>query len=70
MEIDELNNFKYPNSESIYGVDAYIIEEYPEDHKLRFKYLADMAYWIDRFTKTRRNKTGNKLSKGFLEIYG
>jgi hypothetical protein len=30
---DSINNFKYPNSEIIYGVDAYIIEVYPENHK-------------------------------------
>jgi hypothetical protein len=30
---DSINSFKYPNSEIIYGVDAYIIEVYPENHK-------------------------------------
>jgi hypothetical protein len=64
---DSINNFKYPNSEIIYGVDAYIIEVYPENHKNWFIYLSDKAYWMDRFTKTRRVK-GNRLAKGFLEI--
>lgn len=63
----KLNDFTYPNSEKIYGVDAYIIEAYPEDHKDRFTFESDKAYWIDRFTKTRRIR-GNKLAKGFLEI--
>jgi hypothetical protein len=63
----KLDNFKYPNSESLYGVDAYIIEMFPEGHKDRFKTISDMAYWKDRFTKTRRIR-GNRLSKGFLEI--
>lgn len=63
----KLNDFKYPNSEKLFGVDAYIIEVYPENHKNRNLYLSDYAYWIDRFTKTRRIR-GNKLSKGFLEI--
>jgi len=65
---NKLDNFKYPNSEMIYGVDAYIVEVYPENHKERFKYISDRAYWYDRFTKTRRIR-GNKLSKGFLEIF-
>lgn len=64
---DSINNFKYPKSEIVYGVDAYIIEVYPEDHKNWFIYLSDKAYWVDRFTKTRRVK-GNRLAKGFLEI--
>ena len=63
----KLDNFKYPNSENIYNVDAYIVEVYPEIHKERFRYISDKAYWMDRFTKTRRIR-GNKLSKGFLEI--
>lgn len=63
----KLDDFKYPNSELIYGVDAYIIETYPENHKDRFKFVSDKAYWMDRFTKTRRIR-GNRLSKGFLEI--
>lgn len=63
----KLDNFKYPNSELIYGVDAYIIEVYPENHKNNFRYLTDKAYWLHRFTKTRRIR-GNRLSKGFLEI--
>lgn len=63
----KLDNFKYPNSETFYGVDAYIIEVYPEEHKNNIRFLSDKAYWLDRFTKTRRIR-GNKLSKGFLEI--
>lgn len=63
----KLDNFKYPNSETIYGVDAYIIEVYPEEHKNNIRFVSDKAYWLDRFTKTRRIR-GNKLSKGFLEI--
>lgn len=63
----KLDNFKYPNSEIIYGVDAYIIEVFPENHINRFRYISDKAYWMDRFTKTRRIR-GNRLSKGFLEI--
>ena len=63
----KLDNFKYPNSEILFSVDAYIVEVYPENHKYRYLYLSDKAYWMDRFTKTRRVR-GNRLSKGFLEI--
>lgn len=63
----KLDDFKYPNSEKKYGVDAYIIEEFPEGHQKRAVFVHDMAYWIDLFTKTRRIH-GNRLSKGFLEV--
>jgi hypothetical protein len=63
----KLDNFKYPNSEIIYGVDGYIVEVYPETHEDRFRYISDKAYWMDRFSKTRRIR-GNRLSKGFLDI--
>jgi hypothetical protein len=65
---DLLNDFKFPDSELKYGVDAYIVEVYPEDHPDNFRYVSDRAYWYDRFTKTRRIR-GNRLAKGFIEIY-
>ncbi|MFH6992417.1 DUF6932 family protein [Flavobacterium sp. FlaQc-48] len=65
---DTVNKFIFPASESIYGVDAYIIEVYPQDHKDYFKYRADYAHWYEIFTRTRRIR-GNKLAKGFLEIF-
>lgn len=65
---NKIYDFVFPNSEKIYGVDGYVVEVYPKDHKENFKTISDSAYWNERFTKTRRNRTGNKLSKGFLEI--
>jgi hypothetical protein len=63
----KLNDFLSPNSEIIYGVDAYIIETHSENNQKQFYYESDYAYWYDFFTKTRRSR-GNRLSKGFLEI--
>lgn len=63
-----IDPFRFPNSESIYGVDAYIIEVYPSDEPDYFRTVSDKAYWADRFSKTRRDRNGNKLRKGFLEI--
>ncbi|WP_294232103.1 hypothetical protein [uncultured Chryseobacterium sp.] len=63
-----IDPFRFPNSESIYGVDAYIIEVYPSDEPDYFRTVSDSAYWADRFSKTRRDRNGNKLRKGFLEI--
>lgn len=65
---NSIDPFRFPKSESIYGVDAYIIEVYPSDGPDYFKTVSDRAYWTDRFSKTRRDRHGNKLKKGFLEI--
>ncbi len=65
---DRLADFKYPASKSTFGVDAYIIRVYPPAHKRYTPYQLDKAYWMDHFAKTRRNRIGNKLPKGFLEI--
>ncbi len=60
--------FLYPASEINYGIDGYVVEVFPEGHPRAFLTLSDNAYWLDRFTKTRRNRAGNKFAKGFLEI--
>ncbi|MDB5090215.1 MAG: hypothetical protein JWR09_4209 [Mucilaginibacter sp.] len=70
--VDELNdkliNYKCPASKNLFGVDAYLVKLYPKDHKYYPICQADWAYWMDHFNKTRRNRIGNKLQKGFLEI--
>lgn len=65
---DTLSEFKYPRSEIMFGVDAYLVKTYPPGHRLYKVYLSDRAYWINHFGKTKRNRVGNKSSKGFLEI--
>ena len=50
------------------GVDAYLLEEYPSNHEKYSYFNSDKAYWIDRFDKTRRDRSGRKHPKGFLEI--
>nr|WP_293838490.1 hypothetical protein [uncultured Arsenicibacter sp.] len=63
----ELQSFKYPDS-LLHGVDAYIVKVYPKDHRLFALYAGDRAYWMDKFSKTTRNKRGIVYPKGFLEI--
>ncbi len=65
---DKLLNYKYPASKNVFGVDAYLVRYYPRNHKHYSIHQADYAYWMDHFNKTRRNRIGNKLQKGFLEI--
>ena len=63
-----LQSFKYPASETNFQVDAYIVAVYPIQHKKYYLYQHDRAYWIDQFDTSRRNRKGNRYTKGFLEI--
>ena len=63
-----IDDFKYPLSIEKYGVDAYIVKVYERKHKQYPLYIGDQMYWMDNFDKTRRNRNGIKLPKGFLEI--
>ena len=63
-----LEDFGAYKSVNVYGVDAYIVPVYPEKHIQHFYYKSDWAYWNDKFTKTRRDRSGNRNNKGYLEI--
>jgi signal recognition particle subunit SEC65 len=64
----QLTDFKYPNSLSKFGLDAYIVVEYPREHKNYPLYIGDKIYWMDLFDKNKRNRRGVKVPKGFVEI--
>jgi hypothetical protein len=63
----ELTAFKYPASLQ-YGMDAYIVRVYPPEHRSFALYVGDRAYWLDRFSKTERNRRGIVHRKGFVEL--
>jgi predicted small secreted protein len=65
----DLEKFKYPSSEIVFNVDAYIVKVYPETHTNYTFYKGDIAYWYESFTRTKRNRIGKKYPKGFVEIY-
>lgn len=64
----ELNFFMYPFSKTIYNVDAYIVKVYPEGHRNYRFYQADYLYWLHQFLKTKPNKHGIQMNKGFIKI--
>jgi len=51
-----------------YGLDAYLLIVYPEDHKLRNHTKLDILYWNDWFTKSRKDKRGKRYPKGYVEL--
>lgn len=65
---NRFEKFKYPLSLINFDIDGYIVVIYPEDHKNYPLYEGDRLYWMDLFNKTRRNKSGIKNQKGFLEL--
>lgn len=64
----ELEMFKYPLSLEVFGVDAYLVKTYEREDRKYPLYVGDQIYWMDKFDKTHRNRAGQKLPKGFLEI--
>lgn len=64
----DLRNFEAKGANDIFGVDAYLLTTFPEEHDKFFLFQSDRAYWIDRFSRTRRDTKGKKNPKGFLEI--
>lgn len=51
-----------------YGLDAYLLIVYSEDHKLRNLTKSDILYWNDWFTKSRKDKRGKRYPKGYVEL--
>lgn len=67
---NRLNNFRPYAVGEIYEVDAYIIEVHPVGSVMYNRFThSDILYWENRFGNTRRNRTGQMFSKGFLEIF-
>ena len=64
----DLNKFVYPLSKEIYSVDAYIVKLFPDNDKNLIFSKSDLLYWFHHFQKTRPNKSGEKLYKGFIKI--
>lgn len=64
----ELREFEAKGANDIFGVDAYLLTVFPDGHKDIFLFQSDRAYWIERFSRTRRDHSGKKNPKGFLEL--
>lgn len=65
----KLSDFKYPNSLTKFGLDAYLVKVYPREHKLYPLFVGDQMYWMDFFDKNRRNSRGIRVPKGFIDLF-
>lgn len=66
--LKELKKFEAKGANEIFGVDAYLLTVFPENHSKEFLFHSDKAYWNDRFSRTRRDAQGKKRPKGYIEI--
>ena len=64
----ELKQFEAKEANEYFGVDAYLVTVFPEGHEKIFLFESDRAYWMDKFSRTRRDRRGVKHPKGFREI--
>lgn len=51
-----------------YGIDAYLVILYPENHKLYNWTRSDLVYWHDWFTKSKMDRRKKRHPKGYVEI--
>lgn len=70
-EKSELLRSKFLNkaSEQFFGMDAYLVEVFPETNRNHFTTKSDLAYWNSWFSRTSENRTGKSHLKGFVEIH-
>lgn len=52
----------------LFGVDAYTLTVFPDDHRQNIQTHSDMLYWNDWFGRSWSNRTGNRYPKGYVEI--
>jgi hypothetical protein len=51
-----------------YNVDAYIVANYPENHKKHIFSKSDLLYWRNLFSKTRVSRDKKQYEKGIIQI--
>lgn len=51
-----------------YGIDAYLVILYPENHKLHRWTQSDLLHWNEWFTRSRMDWQRRRYPKGFIEI--
>ena len=60
--------FASRNARKLYEVDAYVVPDYPKDHKRSSFTKSDLVYWRRLFGQTRLNRAKKQYEKGFIQI--
>ncbi|RMG72453.1 MAG: hypothetical protein D6722_05395 [Bacteroidetes bacterium] len=64
----DLARFIAQTGKETYGVDAYIVRMYPEEHPYYIRTQSDLVYWEHWFSQSMKNRRKRRFPKGFLEI--
>jgi hypothetical protein len=60
---------KYRNKTTYYPLlDAYVLQNFPSNHKNVFFTVSDKAYWSDLFSNTKQDRHKRKYKKGFVKL--
>ncbi len=51
-----------------YGIDAYLLIIYPENHKRYSWTVSDLLYWEHWFSRSKMNKSKKYFPKGYVKI--
>ena len=62
------NQFLNRNVLEKYNLDAYLVIDYPENHKYHIRTKSDLLYWDNWFTKSRMDKRKKRFPKGYVVI--
>ena len=69
---DSFIEFEGKKAKSKYGVDAYFVLVYPENHRYHSWYLGDRAEWLNSFgysiPSLTKRVSGQRLPKGILQL--
>ena len=62
------DRFSSKHARKIFGVDAYVVCNYPETHSKHVFTKSDRAYWLHLFSTTKASRSKPKFSKGFVQL--
>ena len=60
--------FSSKHARTIFGVDAYVVCEFPASHPKHVFTISDHTYWLHLFSTTKASRAKPKFSKGFVQL--
>ena len=64
----DLVRFTASEAKETFGIDAYIVKIYPQDHPFSVRTQSDVKYWEHWFSNSRKNRRRVRFPKGFIEL--
>ncbi len=64
----ELGTLLGETAKKNYGMDAYVLKVYPQNHQHHIRSQSDLLYWEHWFSHSKMNRRRQRFSKGFVEL--